>query len=97
MDLNKEWCSCNEMFDKTMCLHLVKIAIHENYLLPGMKPKSKTSRIRRREKLKISNDHESSDSDFEGKLERSEYIGTQLEKSIEREKYEISIGLEDVE
>ena len=54
-----------------MCLNLVKIAIHENYLLPGMKPKSKTSRIRRREKLKISNDHESSDSDFEGKLEIS--------------------------
>ena len=38
-DLNKESCTCNEMFDKGMCPYLVKLSLLENYLLPVIKKK----------------------------------------------------------
>ena len=75
-DLNKEWCSCNEFFDYAMCSHLVKIALLENYLLPGMKLKSKSLRIRHREKIKVSEEMNSSCSDLGEQLQQAEYIGT---------------------
>ena len=63
-----------------MCSNLVKIALLENYLLPGMKSKSQSLRIRRREKIKVSEEIKSSCSDLEEQLQQAEYIGTQLER-----------------
>ena len=70
------------MFDTAMCSHLVKLVIHEKYLLPGMEPKSTTLRIRRREKITKSTEFDLNDSDLEANLERAEYIGTQLDPLI---------------
>ena len=80
IDLNKEWCSCTKMFENGLCSHLVKIAVQEDYQLPGMAPKSKSLHVRRRMQTK-NYDLELSESDDElnEQLEALEFIETQFE------------------
>ena len=80
IDLNKEWCTCNTMFDEGLCSHLVKRALDEDYQLPGMAPKPKSLIVRRSIQAKNLNESFSlSESELADQLERLEYTGTQLE------------------
>ena len=68
------------MFENGLCSHLVKIAVQEDYQLPGMAPKSKSLHVRRRMQTK-NYDLELSESDDElnEQLEALKFIETQFE------------------
>ena len=67
------------MFDCAICPHLVRVALLEDYILQGMKPKSKSLKMRRRERLAHLQHSITSDSELDEQLQQAEYIGTQME------------------
>ena len=62
INLNNETCTCNEIVDKGVCIHLIRVALLEKYNLQGMITNDKFSTRLMRRKKPASEDKNSSSS-----------------------------------